>query len=279
MKKRPILFYIISTVMAFVVTLQPQSVMADTKKSAKASAKPSSASKTSAQAGQKKKKNSSTIEDDSIESSPSSDSSLNERPAPTKKAAPPPAKRAAFVGLSADLGYEATYGNGATLHLYPVSMIDLNAGVGYNTSGLKAGAGPGLIFWFTQSAGLLLGASYVYSQGTSGSISLDANFTPEGGGAPEKIKATKKYKVSPAQMIGSYAGMTFHLADAIRIDLRGCYNSVIAGNKVTFEDGIEYSKGIAPTNEDGFNKQFDDQASELVQSGGLGFSIGLQFLL
>lgn len=184
-----------------------------------------------------------------------------------------------YFGISADLGYEATYGNGATLHLYPASLIDINAGVGYNTTGLKAGVGPALLLWFGQSVGMIVGASYVYSQGTSGQISLDANFTPEGSSAAEKIKATKKYKVSPAQIVGAYTGITFRATDAIRIDLKGCYNKVIAGNVVTFDDKIQYDKTIAPTNEDGFNKQFDSQASELVQAGGIGFSIGLQFLL
>lgn len=184
-----------------------------------------------------------------------------------------------YIGLSAELGYEATYGNGAVLHLYPASFLEINGGVGYNSTGLKAGGGGGLLIWFGKSFGLLAGAAYVYSQGSSGTVSLDATFSPEGNATKEKIKASKGYKVSAAQMAGAWLGFTLGLSDSIRVDVKGCYNKVMAGNQVTFDDKIQYSKEISPTNEDAFNRQFDDQADDLVQAGGPGVAIGLQFLL
>ena len=251
------------------------SAAAEVKKSTAQSLK--GKSKTGTQEVSKKKKPPADDPESDEDSPVSASNKTTETPSTQKKASE--TRKKAFIGISADLGYEATYGNGIAIHLYPASFLDLNLGAGYNTTGAKAGVGPGILLWFTQSAGMLFGASYVYSQGSSGKVSLDANFTPDGSTNTEKIKATKKYMVSSAQVVGAYAGMTFHLAQSIRVDLRGCYNKVVAGNKVTFDDKIEYDKTISPTNEDAFNKQFDSQASDLVQAGGLGFSIGLQFLL
>ena len=204
---------------------------------------------------------------------PSSKTSKSE-----SKAKSTPKSSSPFAGVGVELGYESTYGNGAVFHLYPGSFFELQGGVGYNTTGFKAGGGPGLLLWFTPSVALIAGAAYIYSQGSSGTVSLDANFAPDGGGAAEKVKATKKYTVSPASMAGAWLGMTFGLSDSIRLDIKGCYNKVISGNKVTFDDKIQYSKDISATNEGAFNKQFDDQANDLVQAGGPGVAFGLQFL-
>ena len=183
------------------------------------------------------------------------------------------------VGLS--LGSEASLGNGVSLHYLPLPIIDLEAGVGFNSSGLKTGiAATGLLSVHPQ-VNLAFGVVGAYSGGRSNAtVQLDnIKFTPEGAAIAENITATKTYSVSSAVFLGARLGAIYKLTSQLLLQGYGNYNLVFSGNEVTFDDGISFSPDVEVTNQDQFDQQFQERAKEDVAAGGLGFSIGIIYLL
>jgi hypothetical protein len=190
------------------------------------------------------------------------------------------AKRSATsLGVGVEAGWEAPYGNGATVHLILSDFIDLNGGIGYNNSGLKVGAGAHLLISMGSSFALRFGASLVNSQGRNGDVSLEAKFIPEGSSSAETVEASKDFEVSSAFMVAPSVGAKLQLGESLALIGGGNYNVILSGNEVTFKDDIRFNKNIELTNQDDFDGEFQDEAKDLVQAGGLGFYLGVMILM
>lgn len=181
------------------------------------------------------------------------------------------------VGLNG--GYEATYGNSVTFHYFPLSMLDINAGLGYNFSGPKIGAGSIYTLPMTKVIGLRGGASLVYSLGRTGEISLDAKFTPEDSDSDEDIEATKDFTIGYTIMSSFIFGGYYAWSKTIHFVCDLSYNFVLSGNEVTLKEGIQYNKSIEISNESSFDEEFDEKAKDKVYAGGPGISAGVRFFL
>jgi len=205
-----------------------------------------------------------------------------QRPAPRSGARPsePPAsaERGLFA-LGIQAGWEAPIGNALVLHMVPSTMLDLAAGVGYNTSGLKVGLTGRFLLPMSPTMGMQFGAGASYSAGTKDSVSLDAKFTPEGSNAEEDLVVTREYELSSALLANVLVGGHMMLTDTIRVSAELNYNIPLSGNEVTFLPGIRYDKPVEVANEEPFNEQFETKAQERVKSGGIGALIGLALFL
>lgn len=197
----------------------------------------------------------------------------SKRRKPTRRAVPSRPDMA--IGIN--LGWEATYGNGVSYHYMPWSKLDLNGGVGMNNSGLKLGGGGVFLMPLSRSFGFRSGAHLVYSGGSEGEVALEATFTPEDSGEEEAIMATKTYEVDSAMMFNTLFGVFLGFGDT-QIIGDVTYNMVLSGNDVTVSDKISYSRGIEATNQEKFEKEFDEKAKDKAEAGGLGFNVGLRFL-
>jgi hypothetical protein len=181
------------------------------------------------------------------------------------------------VGING--GYEAMYGNSFTAHYFFSQYFDVNAGVGYNSSGLKVGGGSTLYLPFTDSLAFLTGAALVHSAGNSGQVGIAKNgaYQPANGGPPEDVEILKDYKVADALLASIAVGGQFEFSHAVFLTLQGNYNVVVAGNEVTLAEELKYNlQDISVTNEADFEERFDEEAQDKAASGGLGFSVGLR---
>jgi len=183
------------------------------------------------------------------------------------------------MAFGAGGGWEAIYGNGISVHFFPSASLDFHGGVGYNTSGLKFGAGGGMNFFVAKFLALRVGAVFSHSTGNDGTVSLNAKFTPEGSGSSEDIVAEKKYEISASQALGLYSGVLLKMTNSIYLNVLGNYNAVVGGNEVALGEDIEYDKSVQITNTDSFEPEFNSKAEEQATAGGLGFSIGLLMFL
>ncbi len=180
--------------------------------------------------------------------------------------------------LMVQAGWASTYGNGLSAHWLYGKELDFHAGAGYNLSGLKAGLGAN----YQVPMGtydLTTGASLVGSTGTSGDVSLKAKFQPEGKSSQEEVDVTKSYNVSSAFLLSLNAGAAYNLSPTLQLVGEGVYGLVLAGNKVSLGDKIEYSVPLDVTNEQIFAEEFNKKARETTQAGGLGFLLGVRFVI
>jgi hypothetical protein len=178
-----------------------------------------------------------------------------------------------------ELGYEARYGNAVTLHYTFSDLIDVHAGLGYNLSGPKFGAGADALFGFGGSFGAIAGGALVFSAGRKGEASLDAKFTDENNQASD-LKATKEYTVSAAQYLNLSAGAFWKISQSTRLLGIVGYNLVIGGNEVSFtNEQIKYDKDVEVLNQKNADEDFRKKAEEDVKTGGLGAALGLVIAL
>lgn len=183
-----------------------------------------------------------------------------------------------YFGLGLDLGWEAPYGNGISLHFTPSRFFGLNTGLGYNTTGVKLGGGAALIIPFNQSMGMDFTCNYTFSTGTDGVISLDAKFRPEDSSAPGPIIARKTYRLDASSLINIMVGGHYHLLRYLSLLGAIGYNLPIGGNTVTLDPAISFDKPVEATNTTEFDPQFDQEAQTILVAGGVSFSLGLRFL-
>jgi len=204
------------------------------------------------------------------------------RPPPdsaTTRSPAPSTQESSNFGVGLQLGWEAPLGNAVLLHFLPSTNFGLFGGLGYNNSGLKFGAGSQLILPIGDSIGFQGGGAFVYSQGTTGSVTLDASFQPEGSSSRESLGASKDYELSSALMGSIFSGLYFKLSESIRLSGVLSYNLVLSGNEVSFGEEIRYDKQVEIINQSSFDEEFERNAESIVQAGGLGFSVGLTLML
>jgi hypothetical protein len=180
-------------------------------------------------------------------------------------------------GVGLDLGSNAIYGNGVVGHYDLLHYLDLQFGVGYNTTGIKLGFGSALILPVTPRFGFDFGAALVHSNGTKDKVSLDAKFTPNDTSNEEKVKATKEFKTSPANYISGLAGLFFDVTPMFRLLAHANFNKVLSGNVVELSETTEYDQAIDATNEAEVESSFQNKANDKLSISGLGFSAGVQF--
>jgi hypothetical protein len=186
--------------------------------------------------------------------------------------------RRSTLGVGLALGSNAVFGNALTVHLQPLPFVEARAGIGYNTTGGKFGAGGSFVLPIGP-VGLMAGGAVVRSTGNKDKVSVPAKFTPEGSSSAEEINAIRKYKVSAANIYSLYGAGYLTFASALRLELAVNWNKVISGNKVDFEGGVEYDKPVEPMNEDEVQPRFEAKARDKLDSNGIGFSVGLQLRL
>lgn len=179
-------------------------------------------------------------------------------------------------GVGLDFGSNAIYGNGLVGHYDLLHYLDLQFGLGYNTTGIKFGFGSALILPVTPRFGFDLGAALVRSNGTKDKVSLDAKFSASDTSNEEKIKATKEFKTTPANYISGLAGLFFDVTPMFRLLAHANYNKVLSGNVVELSDTTEYDQAIDATNEAEVESSFKDKANDKLSISGLGFSAGVQ---
>lgn len=180
-------------------------------------------------------------------------------------------------GVGLEFGSNATYGNGLVTHFDLFRYLDLQFGVGYNTTGIKMGAGSAFILPIGSSFGFDVGGAFVHSNGTTGKVSLDAKFAPSGTNSEENVKATKQFKTTPANYISVMGGLFFDIAPMFRVLAHANFNKVLSGNEVQLDDKTEYDQTIDVTNETDVESDFETKAKSKLDIAGLGFSAGVQF--
>lgn len=180
------------------------------------------------------------------------------------------------LGVGLDLGANATYGNGLKAFFDPIKYLDLQLGAGYNSTGLKLGAGMAGQIWVTDEFSLNLGSSVVRSAGTKGKVSVDGKFTPEGG-KEEKVTVSRTFEATPAIYLSPFLGMSYAFTPAIRAALQVNYNKVVSGNEIEFSDAPQYDTPIEATNESEVYDDFEVQAKEKLNINGPGISAGVQY--
>lgn len=217
----------------------------------------------------KKKKKSSSSESSGTSSESSSPSSSSSSSGP-------------HLGVAFNIGYEASFGHSVTFHYWPLGYpdyLEFLGGIGYNSTGMKAGGGGALVLPMSDSYALRFGGAFVYSMGvTNQKVQVESKFTPEGGGNDETVIAERQYDLGAATLASFFVGLSIKLWDNLNLVGQGNYNVVLSGNEVTFKSGTKYNKNIEVTNDDEFNKEFEDEAAKKVVAGGLGGSGGLQIL-
>lgn len=184
-------------------------------------------------------------------------------------------------GAGLNLGSEASFGNGLSLHLQANRYFEIELGLGFNTSGLKAGLASNIYIPVHEKINLIFAPLVAYSGGqSSDTVELDGiQFFPEGSSQSETITATKAYSVESAIFIGGRIGGSFALTKNLHIRVVGNYNHIVSGNEVAFEDGITFTPNVEVTNRDQFNAEFQEKAAETVAAGGLGFSLGVIYYI
>jgi hypothetical protein len=197
---------------------------------------------------------------------------------PKRAPAPQPEKSFHPVGFGLDLGTNASFGNALKTFLKLGQYVDLQLGLGYNTTGGKIGLGTGVYLPVSQAFASAMIAG-VYSRGVSDKVSIDAKFTPEGTTSEENVKAMRKVRVSDAQYISANIGGGYNFTDRFRIQLNVNYNKVLKGNQVEFEGSIEYDTPVESNNESQTDEQFRAKALEKLNINGVGISGGFAFFL
>lgn len=177
-------------------------------------------------------------------------------------------------GLGLTLGYEGTLGNALTYHYLFDKTIEFFGGLGYNSTGPKVGGGADYLWFWHRSFGMRFGSALVVSTGGSGEVVIDANFLPDGTTQKEAISASKQYEVTTAVMLNSLIGGFWDITNSFGFIADVTYNAVLAGGDVTLSKDIKYSRDIEATNQDHFERQFDEKAKDKAIPGGLGFSVG-----
>jgi hypothetical protein len=177
-------------------------------------------------------------------------------------------------GIGVNVGSEATYGNSLTFSWRAYSFGELDAGIGYNSTGTKIGFGNTFIFNPARYFGLTFGNALIYSGGTDGEVEVDAEFTPEGSSKKEKLTAVKSYELSPAILLGFAAGGYLDYWSFLRLSAKLTYNFPIWGNKVTTGDKIYYEPDVEVANAEEFDEEFEREAKKKVRAGGLGVQMG-----
>lgn len=193
-------------------------------------------------------------------------------------ATPAAAAKYPDFGIGLQVGSEATYGNSITSFYRVWDYGEINWGLGYNSTGSKAGVGHMFILNPTKAIGLTFNTALVYSGGTDGDVEVDGTFTPEGSDEDESITAAKSYELSPAMIMGVAAGGYWDFLSWLRFSGQVCYNLPLSGNEVTLGKKITYEEDVEVTNEPEFEEEFDREAKREARAGGLGFSIGAAIL-
>ena len=186
--------------------------------------------------------------------------------------------RRSLLGVGIGLGSNASFGNALTVHFAPFSFFETRAGIGYNTTGVKYGAGAGVNIP-VGPLGFGLGAAFVQSGGNTGKVSVAAKFTPEGSSTAESVEAIRSYKVSAANYYSIYGTGHLNFAEALRLELAANWNKVISGNEIEFTGPMEYSTPLEVQNEEDVQPKFDTKARKKLDINGAGFSVGLQLRL
>ncbi len=179
-------------------------------------------------------------------------------------------------GVGINLGSNAVYGNSATFEYSPFENLEIQTGLGYNTTGFKVGLGSGFVLPIS-SFGLTSGFSIVHSNGTKDKVTLPAKFIPEGSSTEENVNVSKEFTLTPANYLSFYLGGFFDFIPSIRINGKVNYNKVISGNDVVFDGQAQYDKPIDATNETEVEADFDPKATKKLDINGLGFSVGIHF--
>ena len=180
------------------------------------------------------------------------------------------------MGLGIGAGSGATYGNGIALNIDPWKYLRAQMGVGYNSTGFKAGLGGAALLPFGGRFAIDAGAAYVHSFGTKDEVSLPAKFTAQSGTSTESIKAVRKFRMTPGNYYSVFAGPSFGLLPQLLIEAHVNYNKVVSGHVIDFYDGVSYDRPIEASNEDVVQSEFEKKARDKLAVTGIGFSLGAQ---
>lgn len=180
--------------------------------------------------------------------------------------------------LGLEMGSSSLFGNGITGGWRWFDLLQWDAGIGFNSSGVKVGIGHSFMLNFTRTMGMSAGAAFIYSTGHDGEVELEAKFTPDGSRTEETITATKSYSLTPAPLIGVQTGVFWDLERTYRFSAKLCYSVALSGNQVSMGKRTTYSKPVEIANEEEFSTQFDRKAEDVVRAGGLGFALGAALL-
>lgn len=224
----------------------------------------------------RKKDNKNSKEKDSVSGQDEKASVKSEKSAlnmKTKAAAPSGNRR---WGAGLDLGSNATYGNALVASFNPIDFLNIQGGLGYNTTGLKMGVGSAAVLPLGRF-GFDFGGALVHSNGIKDKVSLPAKFTPEGSSTDENVTVTKSFTSTPANYLSGFGGFFFDLVPAFRILAHVNFNKVLSGNEVKFDGQAQYDASVDASNESEVESDFDPKAKKKLDISGLGFSIGLQY--
>jgi len=181
------------------------------------------------------------------------------------------------MGLAITAGFGATYGNGVAINFDPLTLLRTQIGAGYNSTGFKSGCATAAVIRITDSLDLIAGAALAHSFGIKDEVSLPAKFTSEDSTSTEKIKAIRKFRMSPGNYYSIMAGPSYAILPQLFLDVQVNYNKVISGHNIDFEDTVSYDRPIEATNEDSVYQKFDKKARDKLAVTGLGFNAGVQF--
>jgi len=179
------------------------------------------------------------------------------------------------LGVGVELGSNATYGNGVRADFEPVRYLSTEFGLGYNTTGFKAGMGIlGLAPIGRFKFGV--GVAFAYSGGNSGKVSVEGQFTPDGG-STEKITASRRYRMSSGQYASAGILGAFEFIPALWGHLRGSYNKLLRGHEVEFTGETSFDTPVEVTNEREMDEEFTVKAKEQMNITGFGVSVGVTY--
>jgi hypothetical protein len=179
-------------------------------------------------------------------------------------------------GIGLEFGSNATYGNALVPHFNPLEYLDIQGGIGYNTTGVKIGAGAAFILPMGRF-GLDGGGAFVHSNGVKDKVSLSAKFTPEGSKSDENVTVSKNFTITPANYISGFGGAFFDIVPAFRVLGHVNFNKVLSGNEVKFDGPVQYDTSVDASNDSEVEKDFDPKATKKLDIAGIGFSLGAQF--
>jgi hypothetical protein len=181
------------------------------------------------------------------------------------------------MGLAIAAGSGATYGNGIAINFDPMNFLRTQLGVGYNSTGFKAGCGSIAVLRITDALDMVAGGAFVHSFGIKDEVSLPAKFTAEDGTSSENIKAIRKFRMSPGNYYSIMAGPSYAILPQLFLDAQINYNKVISGHQIDFTETVSYDRPIEANNETDVYGKFEKKAREKLSVNGIGFSAGVQF--
>lgn len=196
----------------------------------------------------------------------------------TKSAKPEskPASSNKRFGIGLEFGSNATYGNALVPHAELIEYLDVQGGIGYNTTGLKMGIGASFIVPVSRF-GIDAGGAFVHSNGTKDKVALSGKFKPDGTESEENVTISKRFTLTPANYLSGFAGAFFDLAPAFRVLGHVNFNKLLSGNEIKFDGDTEYDQAIDANNETEVQADFDPKAKQKLDISGIGFSLGVQF--